>query len=79
MRLFNIYEIGRDWGVEGTLISSHKTKELAKKRLNREIKKRVKTLYYVRANINEPKKEIIYDYGLWNKFLVIREIEDENI
>lgn len=77
--MFKIYEIGRDWGEEGTLISSHKTKELAEKRLNKEIKKRVKTLYYIRSNINEAKKEVIYDYGLWNKFLVIREIEDENI
>lgn len=77
--MFKLYEIGRDWGEEGTLISTHKTKELAEKRLNKEIKKRVKTLYYIRSNINEAKKETIYDYGLWNKFLVIREVNDENI
>lgn len=75
--MFKLYEIGRDWSEEGTLISTHKTKELAEKRLNREIKKRVKTVHYVRSNVNIDKKETIYDYGLWNKFLVIREINDD--
>ena len=75
--MFNLYEVGRDWYEEGTLISSHKTKELAEKRMNREAKKRVKTLNYIRANIDEENKMIIYDYGLWNRFLVIREVEDE--
>ena len=75
--MFNLYEVGRDWYEEGTLISSHKTKELAEKRMNREAKKRVKTLAYIRANIDEEHKMVIYDYGLWNKFLVIREVKDE--
>lgn len=75
--MFNLYEVGRDWYEEGTLISSHKTKELAEKRINREAKKRVKTLHYIRANIDEENKMVIYDYGLWNRFLVIREVEDE--
>lgn len=45
--------------------------------MNREAKKRVKTLHYIRANIDEENKTTIYDYGLWNRFLVIREVEDE--
>lgn len=75
--MFNLYEVGRDWYEEGTLISSHKTKELAEKRMSREAKKRVKTLNYVRANIDDENKMVIYDYGLWNRFLVIREVEDD--
>lgn len=74
--MFKLYEIGRDWSEEGTLISSHKTEELAKNRLNKEIKKRVKTVYYVRENFDTNNKQVIYDYGLWNKFFVIREVDD---
>lgn len=71
--MFNLYEIGRDWNEQGTLISSHQTCELAEKRMMKEIKKRVDSVYYVRKTVDETKKEIIFDYGLWNKFFVIRE------
>ena len=74
--MFKLFEVGRDWYEKGTLISSHKTKELAEKRMNSEAKKRVKTVCYIRANFLD-EKTTLYDYGLWNKFLVIREVEDD--
>ena len=76
MRLFKIYEIGNDWYAEGTLISSHKTKESAEKRLNKEFKKRVKTLNYVRANFMD-EHTTVYDYGLWNRFMKLIAVEDD--
>lgn len=73
--MFNVYSVGNNWEEEGEFISSHKTIELAEKKINTEAKKRVKTVYYVRKIfLND--KTWVYDYGLWNKFLIIREEED---
>ena len=75
--MFKLIEVGRDWYEEGVFISSHKTKELAVKRMNKEIKKRVKTIYYIRENVDIEHKCSIYDYGLWNKFFRIEEVDDD--
>lgn len=74
--MFELRELGRNWEEDGVLISKHKTKELAFSRLKKEAKKRAKNVYYYNAtHIND--KNTLYDYGLWNKFLLIREVDDE--
>lgn len=75
--MWKVSEVGNDWGAEGTLISKHKTRELAEKRVNKEAKKRVKTLYYTRWIEMKKDKCYIIDYGLWSRFLKMEEIEDD--
>lgn len=75
--MWKVSEVGNDWGAEGTLISKHKTRELAEKRVNKEAKQRVKTLYYTRWLEMEKDKGYIIDYGLWSRFLKMEEIDDD--
>ena len=75
MSKYRLYELKGDWSIEnGTLVSSHKTKELAYARLIKEAKKKVKQIYYIQTTIVNDKTEI-YDYGLYNRFYAI--IEEE--
>lgn len=75
---YDLYEIGRDWNELGTFVSSHKTKDLAEKRLVREAKKKVKKVYYLQTTRLTP-QITIYDYGLWNRFYkIVEEYIDEN-
>ena len=77
MSKFNLYEVGGDWNVStGTLISTHKTKEAARKRMVTEAKKRIKHVYYYRDNLIADHITII-DYGSYTKFLAIEEVKDE--
>ena len=76
MSKYELREIGKDWGEEGKLLSTHSTLELAEKQMNVEATKRVKTVYYVRKTTYEKEKYYVYDYGLYNRFLKIKEVEE---
>lgn len=78
MSKYRLYELKGDWSIEnGTLVSSHKTKELAHARMVKEAKQKVKKIYYWRGNLVDDKTEI-YDYGLYNRFYAIREEGEDN-
>lgn len=78
MSKYRLYELKSDWDIEkGTLVSSHKTKNLAYARLIKEAKKKVKQIYYIQTTKVNDKTEI-YDYGLYNRFYAIREEEEED-
>lgn len=79
MSRFNLYLVRGDWDVsKGTRISTHKTKELANKRMLKEAKKYVSKIYYTRET-HVTDKLIIVDFGHYTKFLAIEEVNDENI
>lgn len=75
MSKFELREIGKDWEEDGTLLSNHSTLELAEKQMNIEASKRVKKVYYVRKTEYANEKFWVYDYGLYNRFLKIKEVE----
>lgn len=76
MSKFNLYVLRGDWDVsKGTLISTHKTKELAVKRMEKEAKKRVPKVYYYRTNVLSDKLSVI-DFGSYTTFLAIEEVDD---
>jgi hypothetical protein len=78
MSKYRLYELKGDWSIEnGTLVSSHKTKNLAYARLIKEAKKKVKQIYYIQITTVNDKTEI-YDYGLYNRFYAIREEEEDD-
>lgn len=79
MSKYRLYELKGDWDIEnnGTLISSHKTRELAHARMVKEAKKKVKTIYYWREILMDEKTSI-FDYGLYTRFFAIREEEVVN-
>ena len=78
MLKYRLYEVKGDWSIEnGTLVSSHETKELAHARMVKEAKKKVKQIYYWRGNLVDD-KTTIYDYGLYTRFYAIREEDDDN-
>ena len=77
MSKFNLYVVRGDWDVsKGTLISTHKTKDTAEKRMITEAKKLVPKVYYYRYNTLNNKTTII-DFGSYTKFLAIEEVEDD--
>ena len=76
MSKFNLYLVRGDWDVSnGTLISSHKTKELAMKKLMCDAKKWVSKVYYTRETLASDKLTII-DFGHYTKFYAIEEVDD---
>ena len=78
MSKYRLYELKNDWNIEnGTLVSSHKTKELAHARMVKEAKQKVKKIYYWRENLVDDKLTI-YDYGMYTRFYAIREEECED-
>ena len=78
MSKFNLYEVRSDWNLtKGTLISTHKTQEAARRRIMTEAKKRVPKVYYYRDNLLTPNITIV-DFGSYTKFLAIEEVKDDN-
>lgn len=78
MSKFNLYVVRGDWDVsKGTLISTHKTQEAARKRMMTEAKKRVPKVYYYRDNLIADNITII-DFGSYTKFLAIEEVKSDN-
>ena len=79
MSKFNLYLVRGDWDVRnGTYISTHKTRQLAMKKLMADAKKWVAKVYYTRETPVTDKVTII-DFGHYTKFYGIEEVEDENI
>lgn len=77
MKKFELREIGKDWDSDGTLISTHNSMETAEKRMNEEASKKVKKVYYVRDNLMKDGSHV-YDYGLYNRFLKIKVVENND-
>ena len=78
MTKYELREIGKDWESDGELLSTHNSLEVAQKQVGVEATKRVKRVYYLRSNIYE-NGDIVYDYGLYNRFLKIKVVKDDNI
>jgi hypothetical protein len=76
MSKFELREIGKDWDDDGVLLSTHNTKENAEKQAGVEAAKRVKKVYYMRHNVYPNGNDVI-DYGLYNRFLKIKVVEDD--
>ena len=76
MTKYELREIGKDWESDGELISTHNSLEVAQKQVGVEAAKRVKRVYYLRSNMYD-NGDIVYDYGLYNRFLKIKVVEDE--
>ena len=76
MTKYELREIGKDWDSDGELLSTHNSLEVALKQVSVEAAKRVKRVYYLRSNVYE-NGDIVYDYGLYNRFLKINVIKYE--
>ena len=76
MTKYELREIGKDWESDGELLSTHNSLEVAQKQVGVEAAKRVKRVYYLRSNVYA-NGDIVYDYGLYNRFLKIKVIKDE--
>lgn len=77
MTKYELREIGKDWESDGELLSTHNSLEVAQKQVGVEAAKRVKKVYYLRSNVYD-NGDIVYDYGLYNRFLKIKVVEDDN-
>lgn len=76
MKKFELREIGKDWSSDGVLLSTHDTMDDANKQAGVEAAKRVKQVYYMRGNMF-PDGNVVLDYGLYNRFLKIKVVENE--
>ena len=76
MTKYELREIGKDWESDGELLSTHYSLEVAQKQVGVEAAKRVKRVYYLRSNVYE-NGDIVLDYGLYNRFLKIKVVKDE--
>lgn len=78
MSKFNLYLVRGDWDVRnGTHISTHKSKELAMKKILSDARKWVSKVYYTRETHLTDKLTII-DFGHYTKFYAIEEVDNEN-
>lgn len=76
MKKFELREIGKDWSSDGELLSTHNNIDDANKHARLAAEKRVKKVYYMRNNMC-PNGDVIVDYGLYNRFLKIKVVKNE--